>query len=45
MLLSRLAKEEEIKLDRKHIYINEKPLGENISDIIDQLIRPKKGLL
>ena len=44
MLLTRLAKEDGIKIDRKHIYINEKPLDENISDIVDQLVRPKKLL-
>ena len=43
-LVNRLMKQEGIKIDRNFIYINEKPLEYNVSDIIDQLVRPRKRL-
>ena len=44
-LVNRLMKQEGIKIDRNFIYINEKPLEHNVSDVVDQLVRPRKKLL
>ena len=42
--LSRLAREEGVTFDIKNIYLNGKPMHHNVSDIVDQLIRPRKKL-
>ena len=43
--LARLVKEEGVSIDKNNIYINDQLLTENITDVVDQMVRPRKKLI
>ena len=43
-LVNRLMRQEGVKIDKDFLYINGVPMEHNVSDIVDQLVRPRKTL-